>query len=248
MIRCATRVEAALSRRHYVSPHGAEADVETYIGVNKALLGDTISLGPSDELSPNAYRVCQMPGAELRPHYHQADQFQLFVAGSGRIGTHAVAAVTVHFASAHSPYGPIVAGPCGMEYLTLRRRFDPGAQWMPEHAQRLRAIEGRVHRSVTSAPLDRQSVTDAAPGQSRVTPVIQDELACACLVDLGPAAFWRAPIAADGFVYVLFGQVQFEGRSMPADACLFASRDEGALGLATGGAPARLLLLQFLVD
>ena len=66
MVVSATRLEAARSRRHYVSPHGAHSDVDTYMGMNKALLGDA--------------------QVEVR-------------------------AVMVHFAAAHSSYGPVVAGP-----------------------------------------------------------------------------------------------------------------------------------------
>ena len=58
---------------------------------------------------PMAYLVEQAAGAVVAPHYHQVDQFQLFVGGSGRIGTHALEGVTVHYAGAHSPYGPTPA-------------------------------------------------------------------------------------------------------------------------------------------
>src|SRR6185369_6237393 len=109
MIVSVTCAEAVKTRRQYVSPHGGQADVETYMGTNEGLLGDSSDAQPAaseeNALAPNAYLVCQQPGAALHPHFHQADQFQVFVAGSGRIGKHPVSAVTVHFAAAHSPYG-----------------------------------------------------------------------------------------------------------------------------------------------
>lgn len=248
MIIHATRAESARSRRHYVSPQGTEADVETYMGMNKALLGDALHNTVGDALSPNAYRVCQVAGAVLHPHYHQADQFQVFVSGSGRIGTHAVEAVTVHFASAFSPYGPIVAGPAGLEYLTLRRRFDPGAQWMPDAAPRLRELSGRVHRSHTSGLVATCAPTTPADGQSLVTALMEYTVAEALLVDLGSAASWCPTAAADSFLYVLSGTVDVAGQSLPAESCLFASREENPLRLSTGAGAARLLLARFLVE
>ena len=255
MIVSATRAEAARSRRHYVNPHGMHADVETYMGVNKALLGEIVdgqpapAASPARGPSPNAYLVCQEPGAVLHPHFHQADQFQVFVAGTGRIGTHAVAAVTVHWAAAHSPYGPVVAGPDGLQYLTLRRQFDPGAQWMPDEAERLRSIRGRVHRTHTSEPivaLDARAAVLQTGELWRVTSVVQDSRAAAWLVDLGPGAYWRQDTPADSFVYMLAGTAETHGATLAPEACLFASRDEGALRIAAGPAGARVLLAQFL--
>ena len=249
MIVSATRAEAAQSRRHYVSPHGMHADVETYMGVNKALLGASQpapSASPARGPSPNAYLVCQEPGALLHPHFHQADQFQVFVAGTGRIGTHAVAAVTVHLAAAHSPYGPVVAGPDGLQYLTLRHQWDPGAQWMPDEAPRLRSIRGRVHRTHTSERIDAHAAVLPAGEACRVTSVVQDNRAAAWVVDLGPEACWRQDTPADSFIYMLAGTAETHGTTLAPEACLFASRDEGAIRLAAGPAGARVLLAQFL--
>ena len=247
MIISATRAEATRTRRHYVSPHGMHADVETYMGVNKALLGDAQPATPASPggPSPNAYLVCQEPGAVLHPHFHQADQFQVFVAGTGRIGTHAVQAVTVHFAAAHSPYGPIVAGPKGLHYLTLRRQWDPGAQWMPEAAQRLRAIRGREHRVHASERIEAQAALPLAAQACAATSVVEDCLAAAWVVELGPGACWRQDAGADSFVYMLAGTADTHGVSLVAEACQFASRDEGALCLTAGPLGARLLVAQF---
>ena len=255
MIVSATRAQAARTRRHYVSPHGAHADVETYMGMNKALQGHAADTQPAPAASPvrglfpNAYRVCQAPGAVLHPHFHQADQFQVFVAGAGRIGTHAVAAVTVHFAAAHSAYGPIVAGPDGLQYLTLRRQWDPGAQWMPDEAERLRSVRGRVHCTHTSEPIDANDAHAAAAEAGepcRVTSVVQVSRAAAWAVDLTPGACWRQDTRADSFVYVLAGMAETQGATLAPEACLFTSGDEGAIRITAGPAGARVLLAQFL--
>lgn len=72
------------------------------------------------------------PGHTLRPHFHGVPQFQVFYDGVGTIGRHDVAPLTVHYADAFTPYGPIVSGPTGLAYAVLRPRADVGAHWMPE--------------------------------------------------------------------------------------------------------------------
>lgn len=76
--------------------------------------------------------VTAPPGHSLRAHYHGVPQFQVFHQGTGRVGRHDVSTVSVHYADALTPYGPIVAGPDGLAYAVLRPRPDAGAHWMPE--------------------------------------------------------------------------------------------------------------------
>jgi hypothetical protein len=242
MIVVASREDAARTLRDYTSPHGAQAHVETYMGVNKA----TADLASHDAPDmPNAYLVSQLPGSALHPHFHQADQFQVFLGGSGRIGTHPIEPVTVHYASAHSPYGPVVAGPQGLQYLTLRRRWDPGAQWMPDSAQRLRAMGGRKHRVHTSDVVHPRA--DIAPpgGSCKVTSLFEDGSVGAWVVELGGGAAWENDGKADRFAYVLDGTVEIYGNSVKREGCLFANRDEPKLRLVAGGRCARLILVRF---
>src|SRR5712664_2592678 len=82
-------------------------------------------------LFPMAFLVEQDPGTTATAHYHQANQFQLIVAGQATMGTHEVNPPTVHFAAAHTAYGPIRASnDVGVSYFTLRNGFDPGARFM----------------------------------------------------------------------------------------------------------------------
>jgi hypothetical protein len=73
----------------------------------------------------------------LDVHFHELDQFQVVVSGSGRLGRHQVGAGTVHYTDAHTPYGPIVAGDPGLGYLTLRRDSDTRTLYMPASRERL---------------------------------------------------------------------------------------------------------------
>ena len=62
--------------------------------------------------------------ATVPPHFHDTDQFQVFVAGAASFGKHRVEPLTVHYAGGHTPYGPIVTAEEGTHYFTLRKHWD----------------------------------------------------------------------------------------------------------------------------
>jgi len=62
----------------------------------------------------------------LAPHFHEENQFQVFVEGSGSIGPHPIVPVMVHYAGAYTGYGPVMSGPNGLKYFTIRPEFDAG--------------------------------------------------------------------------------------------------------------------------
>lgn len=86
-------------------------------------------------------------GAITRAHFHEVDQFQLFVEGRQRVGSRVVEPVTLHYADAFTPYGPIVGDDSGVHYLTYRAHPDPGARFMPE-SRGLRQRLGGRHATV----------------------------------------------------------------------------------------------------
>jgi hypothetical protein len=246
--------QAAARRQRHVTPNGAMTHISTYMGTNAMELA---AQGKSkDEMAglagpyPMAYLVDQAADCTVEAHYHQVDQFQLFVGGSGHIGTHPVESVTVHYAGAHSPYGPIVSGPAGVRYVTLRRSWDPGAQWMPGAAPRLRAMPGRKHVAATSQPFKPMSGAQLATleGVSFTEVIAQPANGSgAWLVRAGPGAAVRAdPSGSAGqFWYVLGGGLQEEESQLGVAACIFVSGDEKPFEFAVGASGAELVLMQF---
>jgi len=96
-----------------------------YIGANRHTLPPDKKHPADDALCPMAFLVEKGPGAVTRPHFHQADQFQVVVAGRGMLGDHEFSDGAVHYTDAYSAYGPIVAGKSGIWWFTLRNRWDP---------------------------------------------------------------------------------------------------------------------------
>ena len=254
MIVKVSREQAAARRQQHVTPNGATTFIETYMGTNAMELAaqGIPNNGVTEPATPYpmAYRVEQAPDCTIEAHYHQVDQFQIFIGGVGRIGTHAVQGVTVHYAGAHSPYGPIVSGPEGVQYVTLRRSWDPGARWMPGAAAALREVSGRKHLTCTSQPLDRCPVEQLVElkGVSFTELITSQEGAIgAWLVRAGPGAAVRANLAASAaqFWYVLSGGVLAEASKLGTGACIFVSGDQEPFELSAAAEGVELVLLQF---
>jgi len=118
----------------------------TFIGENRRTR-DPGAPEPDDAtLYPMAFLVEKDPGAVVHPHFHRADQYQVVVAGGGRLGRHALAGVEVHYTDAYSAYGPIVAGEDGIAWFTLRNAWDPGARYMRDARAELRAARATNHQ------------------------------------------------------------------------------------------------------
>src|SRR6201996_6183276 len=99
---------------------------------------------PFEVREPQAFLVEQEAGATVAPHFHYVDQFQVIVSGDGILGRHPVSPLTVHFAGAHTGYGPIIPGENGLSYFTFRASADEtGAQYLPAASARMRKGQRR---------------------------------------------------------------------------------------------------------
>jgi hypothetical protein len=224
-----------------------------FIGENRNTLRPGDPVPEAGTLYPMAFLVEKEPGAVVKPHFHQADQFQVVVQGSGRLGLHEVGSVAVHYTDPFSAYGPIVASAEGVAWFTLRNAWDPGAQYMPAQRDRLRAARAHhQHRESTAAPLP--PLSDAA-----LAGLHADE----CVEVLAPApdgmGSWRyrvpslstiaGPDPAHGggqFWLVLAGSVAVPGSALlPVQSCLFVGPADAALTMRAAEGGAELLCVQF---
>jgi len=146
MTNVVTKEQARNERHHYRLPNGTDTWISSYVGINsverraKGLPPRTPEAFPPP-LEPIAFLVEQGANSMIPGHYHQADQFQVFMSGEGKFGIKPIEGLTVHYAMAFTPYAPIHADHTGVEYYTLRNGWDPGARWMPEHRE---ALKGRT--------------------------------------------------------------------------------------------------------
>jgi hypothetical protein len=224
--------------------HSAGNDfwITAYMGTNRY---DPAAAPPPTDgaLYPMAFLVEQDPGCVAPAHFHQADQFQVVVHGAGQLGTHDVAPVTVHFTGKWSPYGPLVAGPAGLHYFTLRNGWDPGARYMREERAALRAIPGRRHREAVSSPAP---IGSDPGGAACIAPAEDGLTALRFRLPAGGSAAGPDPAGGRGqYWVVLAGGLRVEEAELGPLGCLFLSPDEPAFTAVAGSQGAELLALQF---
>lgn len=242
MILSNSRAGAEATRRRYVTGDGLESSVVRYFGM-------TASANPAappqiGELYPVAFRVEQDPGTVSEPHFHQANQFQVFVEGDGFLGKTPVREVTIQYADAYTPYGPIVAGANGVAYMTLRNGWDPGALYMPGARDQLKAFAKKPRAIVVRATVTLQP---AVTGCEELIAPAGDGLAAACWrVAPGEAFTGPDPATGGGQYWVcLAGEDTNPATPMGRLACLFLGPDEPPRTAVAGTAGVQLLVLQF---
>jgi hypothetical protein len=213
-------------------------------------MGRGLKTRPAETIFPMAYLVEQDPNSHLRPHFHEADQFQVVVAGGGTLGRHAVGPVSVHYTNAYTPYGPIDAGPEGVHYFTLRNGWDGGAKYLPESRERL-AARPRPPRSAVAGPVEVPTeAAMLARADVACKPVIDpswDGLG-AWLVTVPRGRAMAAPDATKGngqFWLVLSGAVVHGTQRLDPNSCIFVSHDQAPPSLLAGSQGAALLIVQF---
>jgi hypothetical protein len=193
---------------------------------------------------PNAFLVEQPPSSTLATHFHTANQFQVFVHGSGRLGRHKIAPVTVHYTNAFSPYGPINSLADGLHYYTFRDDYDPGARFLPEAILDLQKTKRRYATSVPlGVPLERPITTER---RFDMIPLAEDGVA-AIRVDAPSGATVMTEMGSahsDRYILVLTGEIDCTDAVVGARACIFLAQDEAPSVTARDGG-ACFLLLQF---
>ncbi|MGD0103291.1 MAG: hypothetical protein ABSC06_04560 [Rhodopila sp.] len=224
-----------------------------FIGKNRTILKEGDPVPASDCLYPMAFLVEKDAAAVVHPHFHQADQYQVIVQGSGRLGVHDVASIAVHYTDAYSAYGPIVAADEGVSWFTLRNAWDPGARYMPAHRQQLREARARYqHREATCGPLppltDQELAALSAPTGNAVIAETPDGLGT-----------WRYTLPGNGsitgpepstgggqFWLVSAGSAAVAGGALlPVRSCVFVAPEDDAANLLAGPGGADLICMQF---
>lgn len=225
----------------------------TYIGQNRNTLKEGDAEPADDIIYPMAFLVEKDPAAIVKPHYHQADQYQVVVQGGGRLGIHDVSSISVHYTGRYSAYGPIIAADEGISWFTLRNTWDPGARYMPAYRDKLRAARARwQHKEATCGPISVLSDADRMVlPRVKGCEVIQAEEdglgTWHYSVPPGGSIVGPNPATGGGqFWLVAAGTIECgsEG-SVGVNSCVFVSPDNEAATLTAGPEGADLICMQF---
>lgn len=253
MLVCCSTAEALPTRFARLDPDKRTIWRTEYLGPPPSTRGATLDPGTGDFVeppldSPQSFRVEQEAGVVVNPHFHFVDQFQVVVAGSAAIGRNQATPVTVHYAGAHTGYGPITAGPQGVTYLTLRARSDgTGAQYLPAARARMQKVAKRYILADPCPALDDAALVRLAAPET-VTMIDEPDGIGAWVFRLPPGgtASGPNPAGAGGqSVFVARGSLLHEGRDLDVHACLYISADEPPLRLAAGSAGLEIVFCQY---
>ena len=242
----ATSITQANDRRQIVDVHGQEYLLREFVGAvprrGTYVEGNEIN----DDGLPQGFLVSQPPGSVTPPHFHETNQFQVFVGGTGRIGRRRADPVTIQFAGGHTPYGPIAAEDRGIQYFTLRQAWDPGAKYLP--AMRSRLVRGR-QRQRLAPRVERLAAEDLGDLGAPVVETLigrEEDGMGAELVRLGPGMRTSRPCGGGGpYPVVIAGTLVHGGEELPHLSCRFATADESECEVKAGPGGLALLALQF---
>ncbi|MDB5375119.1 MAG: hypothetical protein JWP04_3761 [Belnapia sp.] len=238
---------ARATRRPIVS-NGVDAHLTTLIGANRYATAPDAPPPPGPEaVYPMAFLVEQPPGSVVATHFHEANQFQVVVAGTGHLGSHPIAPVAVHYSNAFSAYGPIAAGPEGLHYLTLRNGYDRGARYLPAARPELRGVRRRF-RDAFSDPTPIAATPPEAATAEPLLPTAPDGMgAWRHRLPPGATATGPDPASGDGqFWVVTAGSLQGpDGAPLPPLSCAFVGPEEPPFVATAGAEGLEVVVVQY---
>jgi hypothetical protein len=213
-----------------------------FIGVKTNVLGD----------APQAFLIDMSANETILPHYHEVDQYQVFVAGSGGLGRHAVPTLAVHYTDHHTGYGPIVAGPRGYSYFTLRAKTDSGAKYLHQPGYR-ESLKPSKKRHGTSGGLELTTAPVLKALAAPQSEPLLAELAAgdglgAWLHRLGPGMKLQGadPSGTGGqYWLVVNGALAWNGTIYAPWSLLFVEGREPAITIEAGAEGLEILQLQY---
>lgn len=184
------------------------------------------------------------PGARIDPHFHDIDQFQVVVRGTGRIGKKRIEPITFHYADGFTPYGPIIAEEEGIGFFTLRVASSSGIWPMPGSRQ---FMPGRAGRNIAGIfRIDQASPADGQANRETLIPATPDGMTAEGL-RLGPGA-WAEGHATDGggqYCLVCAGAIEHQGTLLGRNALVWVDPGEDVPRFKAGPNGASVLILQF---
>jgi hypothetical protein len=216
-----------------------------FVGVVTDLFESDATSGPR----PQSFLVEQSANWTLPTHFHLEHQFQVFTGGSGTLGRTPIHPLTVHYASPHSGYGPLISAGEGISYFSLRAMSDTGAWYLPESRPHLNTKIKKQQVHAEPAELISAEALKQWPAPSQETLIELDEGGLgAWLLRLPPNAKVAAPdghaLGGGRFYVVSKGSAVIQEGLLSAWATAFMSPNE-TLDVESGPEGLEVLVLQF---
>lgn len=184
--------------------------------------------------SPQVFCVGMHPGGVNKPHFHPVDQFQLLWGTPGStFQRHAAESVMGHYSDAYSPYGPIVAGPVGVDFFTMRLQATVTTEYMPGARDKMPRKAGRnLHFDVPS--LTDDDLREPAPYACRPLLASHPDGLAAYVLRAGPGARVQAPTPRDSagqMLVIVAGTALLAGKPLSRRSSLYLTPSDALVTL-----------------
>ena len=200
---------------------------------------------------PETFLIEMSPRETILPHFHEIDQFQVFLDGAGHFGRETAPPLAVHYADRYTGYGPITAAAHGYSYFVMHVEKDPGAVYRhkPGYQERIKPGKKRnrlVHGIASStAPVLRSRKEVAL--ESLFEEEYGDGMG-AYMLRLGPGMETGGRDTGETggqFYLVVNGSLEWSGGNYPAWSPVFVAPGEGPLRVRAGPDGLEVLILSF---
>lgn len=201
------------------------------------------------DTDPQAFLVERSyPNATIHPHFHDVDQFQIFVGGDGRIGKTPVAPGTFQYSDAYTPYGPIVGNEEGVTFFTLRAIASGGHWSMPGNRDKM---PGRAGRYLAGDFDFETMLKEDGRMESEILLEREDGLAVYGL-KFGPHGTmsenghgYDTGATGGGYLLVFSGAVEIDGAELAPQSLVQFDAGEDLPAMTAGAEGANVLLVSF---
>jgi hypothetical protein len=211
--------------------------------VNRYYVGDR---GDGD--GPQGWLIDFPAERKVNLHFHRIDQFQVFFASPGSIyQRHELAPLVVHYADAYSTYGPIIAGPTDMHFMTLRARSSRFVAYLPKERDKL-IKKGRRNRHIELQHWLQKPLPPAQEVQTRSLFRPQPDNMAIYTIAAGPGAKYDGPSARDSsgqYYCVVDGSFDDGTQQLDRMSVAWRDRQDDLPTMVAGPDGGRLLVLQF---
>jgi hypothetical protein len=238
--------ETAAGDQFLIEGPGPKAWIHNYI--HHARTHEDGTPRAAGEKLPMIYLVDQEPNSAIQTHFHQVDQYQVVIGGSGAMGREPLGPITVHYTNAFTGYGPLASGPDGLQYLTIRNRWDPGLRPLPEARDELPpagTVKQRQRTIKPAPPLSAEALGEMKAAQLRELMEEPESGSRAWMLAIPPAGSAPSPASAatDRVLVVCSGSLAGTDAN-DLHSCHFIPAGEVVM-LTAGEGGADILVLQF---
>ncbi len=202
---------------------------------------------------PQAFLIEMTENDTILPHFHEVDQFQVFVSGSGKVGrSDVMVPLTVHYADRYTGYGPIDAGPQGYSYFTLRAHTDSGPVYLhkPGYREKLQPSRKRhfsAQVALSTEPVLKHRKDVSIEAVTEQTQKYDDGLQ-AELIRAGASMSFAGPDPRESggqYYLVVNGSLTHKDQNFEKWSVIFAEPTDAAVAFSGGPNGCEVLLMQF---